>query len=159
MKRLLLLCAMIWSVATLSAQLSNGEVYRTLWQEHLAQSVSYAKVSGQMIAPFFPDFQADSTSRLRLQVLKPEVEYKLLADKRVKRKIEIPYNVKDSLIESFRLTYADTLSKENFKQIHKQSKEDLRGESPTLRAKWLRPISILAFSVGGIIALFYVRSS
>jgi len=158
MKIGLLLIYCLLGASPLLAQLNNGEVYRSLWEKHLKSHPPYAKVSGQLLADFFPTYAIDSSANKRLQVLKPEVHYEQMADKRIMRKIEIPYNVKDSLIESFRLSHVDTLDLLAFKKIHQDSKDDLRGESPTLVARWLRPAAILGLSVGGIIALFYVRS-
>lgn len=159
MKSGLLLMIFLLGALSLSAQLSNAEVYRTLWQNHLTEQTHYSKISGQILTDLFPKYQSDSTSAFKLQVLKPEVNYAQLADKRIMRTIEIPYNVKDSLIESFRLRYVDTLQRESFNQIHRESRESLRGESPTFVARWLRPVGILSLSVGGILSLFYVRSS
>lgn len=155
----LLMMICLFGMLSLRAQLSNAEVYRTLWQNHLAEQTHYGKISGQILKSFFPDYQADTTSSLGLQVFEPQVNYSQLPDKRIMRSIEVPYNVKDSVIESYRLRYVDTLQLESFKQIHRQSEGVLKGESPTFVAKWLRPLGILSLSVGGIIALFYVRSS
>ncbi|MFK7925231.1 MAG: hypothetical protein AB8H47_24970 [Bacteroidia bacterium] len=155
----LLLMICLWGALSLSAQLSNAEVYRSLWKKHLTEQTHYSKISGQILTDLLPAYEPDTASSLRLQILNPQVNYTQLPDKSIIRSIEIPYNVKDSLIESFRLRYVDTLQRENFKQIHRESREALRGESPTFAARWLRPVGILSLSVGGILALFYVRSS
>ncbi|MEM6346150.1 MAG: hypothetical protein AAF927_19835 [Bacteroidota bacterium] len=158
MKSALLLILGFWASTPLWAQLDNGTLYRQLWEAHFRSTPAYAKVSGQILETYFPPFATDSSASKRLQVLKPEVSYEQIADKRITRRLEIPYNVKDSLIESFRLSHMDTLDLLTFKQIHRQSKDDLRGESPTFGARWLKPGLMLGLSVGGIIALFYVRS-
>ncbi len=158
MKSAILLILSFWLTAPLLAQLDNGEIYRQLWEAHFSETPAYAKVSGQMLEAYFPPFETDSSASKRLQVLKPEVSYTQIPDKRITRRLEIPYNVKDSLIESFRLSHTDTLDLLSFKQIHRESKDDLRGESPTFGARWLKPGLMLGLSIGGILALFYVRS-
>ncbi|MEL7532478.1 MAG: hypothetical protein AAFN10_14265 [Bacteroidota bacterium] len=158
MKSVLLLIFCLWGATSLRAQLNNGELYRQLWETHFSEAARYAKVSGQILEAYFPPFETDSSATKRLQVLKPEVSYEQMGDKRITRRLEIPYNVKDSLIESFRLSHTDTLDLLTFKQIHRQSKDDLRGESPTFASRWLKPSLMLGLSVGGILGLFYVRS-
>lgn len=139
------------------AQTSNGELYRQLWSNHL-DTAHYQRISGQVLETYFPNYEPDTNSQKRLVVLNPQVQYELLADKRIRRSLEVPYNVRDSVSQSLRLFVEDTLSQEDFKHIHRQSRDVLRGESPTIAARWVRPVALLTLSVTGILALFYIRS-
>lgn len=157
MKAGCLLICLLTCYGLVLAQTNNGELYRQLWINHL-DTAHYQRISGQVLDMYFPDYEPDTNSQKRLVVLNPQVQYELLADKRIKRSLEVPYNVRDSVSQSLRLLAQDTLSQEAFKRIHRQSRDVLRGESPTIAARWIRPVALLTLSVAGILSLFYIRS-
>ena len=154
------LCVSVFVFAFSSAlgQPGNAEIYQQLLSEYLAEAPAFKAISGAKLADHFPAVALDSTSHRSLQVLPPQLGYEVLDDKRIKRIMSIALTERDSILRPVQLSFEDTLEMQDFRRIHRQSPDALRGDDPTLRARWIRPIGLIGLSVITFVGLFYVRS-
>jgi hypothetical protein len=148
----------VFSFGSTIAQPGNAEIYQQLLSEYLSGAPAFRAISGAKLVDHFPAVALDSTSAYSLQVLPPRLDYEVLDDKRIKRSLSIPLTERDSVLRPVKLSFEDTLERRDFHRIYRQSPDVLRGDDPTLRAKWIRPIGLIGLSVITFVGLFYVRS-
>lgn len=147
--------ALLW-LGELPAQPTAVDLYQQLLQPYLTKAPPIQRIKGQ--PDFFPSVVLDSSSRVQLQVLPPEMRYRELTDGRIERTLSLSLTEQDSVLRPVSLRQTDTLNRNVFRQYFRQSPDILRGDDPTLRAKWIRPIALISLSVATFVALFYVRS-
>ena len=103
-------------------------------------------------------FSRDTSSHISLNFAEPEISYLLIAKKVYQRQMDIKVQLRDSIARQKTLQYVDTLGLLSLKQIRKRSRPALKGDNPTLWGKWIKPALLISTGIGGIFALFFLRS-
>lgn len=154
------LCFGLWGLyGSALAQPSNDQVYTRLLEGFLSeQSQAYQEIQGKPVAAFLPEIHIDTASRTTLRISTPTITYERLKPKLFIRSLKIRVSQRDSTTIRKTLSFADTLDRKAVLSVYKQSPYELQGDKPTDRARWLRPAFIVGASVGGIWALFFLRS-
>ena len=156
--RMILIVLHLLGIA-LQAQPHNGIIYQQLLTDYLEQQGDrFQHIDGPQIESFTPAFVLDSTASTRLSLGFPEVNYTQFDAGKIIRKVALSVQREDSVLRSEMLSYQDTLDQKIVRKIFKESPKSLRGENPSVRARWLLPTLLLGGSIGGIVSLFYVRS-
>jgi len=147
----------IFLVIPLQGQPGNARLYQQLWQRELdSRDLQFNQVKGENA--FFPEISTDSSFSWSLTLFPPSISYQKLRPGLFLRSFSQNYQLEGEGIRSGRLLYADSLSKKDMKQLIRISPQGLKGESPTLANRYLRPGAWILVSTGTILGLFYIRS-
>ncbi|MEZ4771791.1 MAG: hypothetical protein R3D00_01330 [Bacteroidia bacterium] len=142
------------------AQPDNETVLRNILSQYLeTPGLKFREYQGFTNADYLPDLVADTLSSRTLAIGNPRVSYKQVEKKSYLRRLEVRLKIIGEMPVDTTIFYSDTLSGKVLRQINRKSPEFLHTEDPTLMGKWVKPLAIIAVSVGGVISLFYIRSS
>ncbi|RMG23621.1 MAG: hypothetical protein D6730_14135 [Bacteroidetes bacterium] len=155
-----------WILAILAAmplwgmtQPHNGEIYRQLVQNYFsAHGNHFLRVQGQPLAEFMPPYTIDSLAGSSLIVGLPTVKYGRVGKRHFSRTLGLSLSLQDSSVRPMYVSYTDTLEKKVLLRLYRQSPDQLKGDKPTAMARWIFPLALISGSVGGVLALFFVRS-
>ena len=140
-------------------QVSNDSVYTYLIQEY-ANSLSspIQSVKGLVFPQDSSFFPLDSTSANQLSLTEPEILFLSLEKKVFQRTVSVKVQLRDSIVRQKTLRYTDTMALSMVKRIRKQSHPLVKGDNPSLWGRWIQPALLITTGVGGIFALFFLRS-
>ena len=144
----------------LFSQSSHDSLYIHLLGEY-AEGIGgpVQKVSGGISPTDTLLFSYDTLSDLQIKIGEPLVEFTSLPNKYYQRTLTIPIQQKDSILRQKTLRYTDTLDWKVLKEIRKQSSSPLKGDNPTAWGRWIGPALLITTGIGGIFAVFFLRSS
>lgn len=145
----------------IQAQPHNGEIYEQLVDQYFQQdSLPFHRISGTIITEWMPEYQVNPSALYELNFSSPLISYSALGQKKYRRSISFSIQRMDSLQNPapVRLSFADTLNLITIKNVYRNSPKQLKGEDPRPGAKWLKPMTLISLSIGGIISLFFIRS-
>ncbi len=146
--------------SNLHAQTSNDSVYHQLFLRELPpDSLSIRDIKGNPIEMLMPDYHKDSLSSTLMVINEPFIQYQKIFPGLFERELTIMVQFQDTSSRRKQLSYTDTLSKKEIKNVLKKSSSELRGDNPTLWGKWIKPATFIVTGIGVIFALFYIRSS
>ncbi|MEZ4829219.1 MAG: hypothetical protein R3C61_23475 [Bacteroidia bacterium] len=142
------------------AQNGNEEILCDMMSRFLIQGeYHFRQYQGFTGADCLEKLTTDSLSDATLTIGTPRVTYQSLGKKRYLRRMDIRLKGSGEMAVDTTLSYTDTLSGKALRQYNRQSPENLRADDPTLLGKWVKPMMLIGVSVGGVISLFYIRSS
>lgn len=102
--------------------------------------------------------KVDTTLGPAVRFSPAEIEYKRLDRSRWQRVVSTQVNWQEQGLRSQPLMATDTLQKAQLRRLLKTSPASWKGENPLPWARWIQPATLLAGSIGAIVALFYWRS-
>ena len=144
----------------LFAQISNEAAYRQLLSQFFEKEVGpINSFEGTFVGDWVPKVIFDpSKSSTKVIMGELEINYERIEAQQFKREVIIPMNIQDSTFRSEMLTYTDSLSIEQIREIRKASTAPFKGDAPGRLATLVRPITFVIGSIAGLISLFYIRS-
>ena len=144
----------------LFSQSTHDSLYTHLLREY-AEGIEGAvqKVSGGIFPTDSLLFSRDTLSKLQIKIGEPSVEYTSLSKRFYIRTLTIPIQQKDSIVRQKTLSYADTLDWKLLKEIRKSSANPLKGDNPSPWGRWIGPALLITTGIGGIFAVFFIRSN
>lgn len=144
----------------LGAQVTHDSLYVQLLREYAEQvERPVRKVSGGIFPADTLLFAYDSLSILEIKIGEALVEFTSLPEKKYIRSLSISIQQKDSILRQKNVRYVDTLHWKLLKQLRKQSSPQLRGDDPSPWGKWIGPALLISAGIGGIFAVFFLRSN
>lgn len=145
---------------TIYAQPGNEAILQNMLSQYLeTPGMKFREYQGFTNADYLPDLVSDTLSAHTLSIGNPRVTYQRMEKKTYLRRLEVRLKISGEMPADTTIFYSDTLSGKALRQINRKSPEFLHAEDPTLMGKWVKPLAIIAVSVGGVISLFYIRSS
>ena len=143
----------------LFGQVSNDSVYTHLIQEYANElSAPIQMIKGLVFPEDSSFFTLDSTSNRQVSLAEPEILFIPLEKRIFKRTVSVRVQLRDSIARQKTLRYTDTLALNVVKQIRRKSHPLVKGDNPTLWGRWIQPAILITTGVGGIFALFFLRS-
>lgn len=144
-----------------NAQLGNGELYRSLWQQELdSMDQPIQAIKGKVFEDFFPAFEPDSQAILSLSLLTPSIFYQKVSKGKYIRSFRQNYQIEGKGFRSGIIVFEDTLTSKQLKTLIKTKglPNELNGDNPFFFSKYVGPFLGIMGSTGVIFALFYIRS-
>lgn len=156
---LILFLLIIWGKSHVKAQKHNGEIYQSLIQGFFEkEGNTVGEVEGNLVKNWFPTVVIDSSLVQKLIIGGVDISYKKHQAGNYERTVSMQLTLQDSVMRAFPLSYKDTLSLPQIRQIRRKSPLSLRGDLPTATARLVKPFVVVGLSVAGIVSLFYLRS-
>lgn len=161
------MCKYVWILGWIFAinpiesfgQVSNDSIYSHLIEGYANSLPSPIQTLTGLVFPQDSSFFArDSTSNSQLSLAEPEILYLPLEKKVYQRTVSVRVQLRDSIVRQKTLRYTDTIALSTVKYIRKQSHPLVKGDNPTLWGRWIQPALLITTGVGGIFALFFLRS-
>ncbi|MEZ4687620.1 MAG: hypothetical protein R3B47_16625 [Bacteroidia bacterium] len=142
----------------LAAQQSHTEVVKALYTELAGRIPSAGSVEIDSLEGISAGILVEKGKK-NLKVDFPDVSYKKIAAERYQRSIGINYQLSDSTgMQGGTLVKTDTLDIAVLRRMRREAPSDLKGGPVTGFGKLLRPVAIVAGSIGAIIVLFQLRT-
>jgi hypothetical protein len=144
----------------LFSQISNEAAYRQLLSQFFEKDLgTINSFEGTFVGDWVPKIVFDpSKSSTKVIMGELEIVYERIEDQQFKREVIIPMNIQDSTFRSEMLTYTDSLSITQIREIRKGSASPFKGDAPGRMATLVRPVTFVIGSIAGLISLFYIRS-
>lgn len=151
---------LLYPVSCIFSQISNETAYQQLltnfFEKELGPINSFeGTFAGDWVPKIIFDNNKSSTKVIMGEL---EITYKRIEGQQFKREVIIPINIQDSTFRSEMLTYSDSLSIDQIRQIRKASKAPFKGDAPGRMATLVRPVTFVLGSIAALISLFYLRS-
>lgn len=141
------------------AQTSNEHIYQKLLLDFHAKHPSpFKAIEGRFFRDYLPDIEVDSTQEETLRFEGFSIRYNPLGKKSYLRNVEIPLSLQSKVLRQEVLSYQDTLTAKQVREVIKNSPEPFKGEDPTNYTRWLKPSGLVGGSILAIVGLFFIRS-
>ncbi|MDX2248917.1 MAG: hypothetical protein SF052_19165 [Bacteroidia bacterium] len=152
--------ALIMGRGEIFAQNSNAAILRGILSQYMETSgQKFREYAGFANSEYLPEGGMDTLSANKLIIGNPRVSYQYLKKKKYLRRVEVRLKISGEMTADTTLFYSDTLSGKALRNINRQSPDMLRAEDPTMLGKWVKPLALIVVSAGGVISLFYIRST
>ncbi len=158
LKTYLYLLLFLWLSSGFS-QPPNDSLYTQMLMEY-ANTLEFPvnSIKGLLFPRDSSLFARDSSSHVALSFAEPELSYLPISKKVFQRLLAVRVQQRDTIARQKTLQYVDTLDLIALKRVRKRSSPLLKGDNPTLWGKWVKPVLLISTGIGGIFALFFLRS-
>jgi hypothetical protein len=159
MIRFLLFFLLLSHCGPLFSQMDNELAYQSLLRDFIQKNPAPVLTwEGEWPDSWRPTFQQDSLATQKITTGELIISYHRLKKATFRREIELPLSIQDSVFRSEILSFSDTLSLDQIREIRKKSPSAFKGDAPGRLATIVRPIIFVTASVAAVVSLFYIRS-
>lgn len=145
-------------IANSSAQQSHTEVVKSLYSRLAAQVPEASSVVIDSVAGLSTGITLNE-EKPAARIDYPEVSYQKIADKKYTRSIRINYQLSDSSgTRGSSVVASDTMDIRILRKMRREAPADLRGGPISSTGKILRPLAVVAGSIGAVLLLFRLRT-